>query len=321
MKKLISLLIIVFFVSTEMLFCQDFDEAVTLYKEGKFDASKSIFEKILTSNPKNYKAKEYLGDIAAQKKQWDTAISIYKELVEKEESNPEYHYKYGGALGLKALSVNKLKALTMLSDIKYHLNRARELDKNHVDVRWALVELYISLPGIVGGSEKKALVYADELMRISKVDGYLAKGYIAEYNDRPEDAEVYYKKAIQVGGSIHTYEKLSGLYENTNSPEKALKNYEHATKKHNRNHLNYQMGKVCAQYNLELDKGLQYLQAYLKNYSSGDGVPKSWAYFRIAQIYRHKKDKANAYNWINKALKAKPDFKDARKEKDLILKM
>lgn len=321
MKKIFSLTILVFFISTKLLLCQDFNKAVTLYEAGKFDSSKLIFEKILASDPKNNKAKEYLGDIAAQKKQWDEAIAIYKELVEKENDNPEYHYKYGGALGLKALSVNKLKALTMLSDIKYHLNKARELDVNHIDVRWALVELYISLPGIVGGSEKKALVYANELMKISEVDGYLAKGYIAEYNDRPEDAEEYYKKAIHVGGSVHTYEKLSGLYESTNNPEKALENYEHATKKHNRNHLNYQMGKVCAQYNLELDKGLQYLEAYLKNHSPSDGVPKSWAYYRIAQIYRHKEDKANAYNWINKALKAKPDFKDARKEKDLILKM
>lgn len=321
MRKVLTLILLVLFISTDMVFCQDFDKAVTLYEKGKFDSSKLLFKKILASNPKNNKAKEYLGDIAAQKKQWDKAIAIYKELVEEDNDNPEYHYKYGGVLGLKALSVNKLKALTMLSDIKYHLNKARELDAKHIDVRWALVELYISLPGIVGGSEKKALVYANELMKISKVDGYLAKGYIAEYNDRPEDAEEYYKKAISVGGSVHTYEKLSGLYENTNNPEKALKNYEHATKKHNRNHLNYQMGKVCAQYNLELDKGLKYLEAYIKNYSPSDGVPKSWAYFRIAQIYRHKKDKVNAYNWINKALKAKPDFKDARKEKDIILKM
>ena len=304
-----------------LVLSQDFEKAVQLYDSGKFDASKKIFQKLAVENPKNYKVKEYLGDIAAQKKQWDKALAIYKELLDLDNNNPEYHYKYGGAMGLKALSVNKLKAVTMLSDIKYHLNKARTLDQNHIEVRWALVELYISLPGIVGGSEKKALMYANELMKISKVDGYLAKGYVAEYNDKPELAEAYYKKAIKVGGSVHTYEKLSGLYENTNNPDKALKNYEHANKKHNRNHLNYQMGKVCAQYNLELDKGLAYLNTYLKNHSPADGVPKAWAYFRIAQIYRHKADKVNAYNWINKALKALPDFKDARKEKDLILKM
>ena len=318
MKRLSKYLVLFFPV---FLMAQDYQEAVRLYDANEFDKSQVLFERVVSKQKDNHKAKEYLADIAAHNKKWDKAIAIYKDLVALDDTNAEYHYKYGGALGLKALSVNKFKALGYLGDIKAHLNKAAALDKNHLDVRWALVELYISLPGIVGGSEKKAWSYATELENISVVDGYLAKGYVAEYNNRPKDAELYYKKAIEVGGSMHTFEKLSGLYESTNDPEKAVENYEHASKKHNRNHLNYQIGKVCAQYNIELDKGLMCLNAYLLNYDTKDGVPKAWAYFRIAQIYRHKKDKRNAYNWINKALKDAPDFEDARKEKDIILKM
>ena len=44
------------------------------------------------------------------------------------------------------------------------------------------------------------------------------------------------------------------------------------------------------------------LQRYVTNYTEKDGVPLSWAYFRMAQIYRHKEDKRNAYNFINKEL-------------------
>ena len=241
--------------------------------------------------------------------------------MEADDKSAEYHYKYGGALGLKAQKLSKIKALGYLGDIKYHLNKAAELDKNHIDVRWALVELYVVLPGIVGGSEKKALMYANQLQKISDVDGYLAKGYVAEYNDKPELAEKHYRKAIEIGGSIHTYEKLSELYEKNNKPSEAISNYETAHKLYNRNHLNYQVGKVCAQYNIQLDKGLKCLNIYIENHSAKDGVSKSWAYFRIAQIYRHKNDKKNAYNWINKALIEKPDFKEAKAEKQQILKM
>ena len=233
--------------------------------------------------------------------------------------NASYHFKYGGVLALKAQNSNKLKALMLVSDFKKHLHKAAELDAKHLEVRWALVEIYVSLPSLVGGSESKAKLYANELLEISPVDGYLALGYVAEYYGKPKQAEDYYKKAIGVGGSIHTYQKLSDLYEKNEQPNKAISNYEIAQQKHQRNHLNYLIGKVCAQYGLELDKGLTYLKTYVKNYSAKDGVPKSWANFRIAQIYRHQKNKDKAYNYIQKALAEKPDLKLAIAEKKRIL--
>ena len=126
----------------------------------------------------------------------------YKKLVKANPYNANYHYKYGGALGMKALSVSKLKALGIIGDVKRFFFKAAELDPKHIDARWALVELYMSLPGIIGGSKSKSLKYADELENLSKVDGYLAKGYIYEYDDEPELAEKYYKIAIKVGGSV-----------------------------------------------------------------------------------------------------------------------
>ena len=92
-------------------------------------------------------------------------------------------------MGMKAKSVNKFKALGMIDDIENSFLKAAELDKKHIETRWALVMLYIELPGIVGGSEKKALKYSDELMELSKVDGHLSKGYIDEYFNRYKKAE------------------------------------------------------------------------------------------------------------------------------------
>ena len=299
----------------------DFEKGEAYYNKSEWKTAKPYFLKALKKDVNNLKTQEYLGDIAAYSKNWDEALRYYKPLVLKDNNNATYQFKYGGVLAYKAQASNKLKALTLVGDIKKHLHKAAELDAQHIEVRWALVEIYISLPGIVGGSEEKAQYYADELLQLSEVDGHLALGYVAEYNDRPQDAEFHYKKAIKIGGSEHTYTKLSGLYEKTNQPEKALSNYEVASEKLQRNHLNYLIGKVSAQYNISIDKGLACLQRYIKNYSEKDGVPKSWANYRIAQIYRYKSDKRNAYNYIQKALLEKPDLKDAQKEKALILKM
>ena len=297
----------------------NYQQAEEYFKQENFSRAKPIFENYLKQHPGDKKTREYLGDIAGYQKDWDTAISYYKSLGNEEVSNANYHFKYGGALGFKALSVSRIRTVSYIGDIKHHLERAAALDPKHIETRWALVEFYIQLPGIIGGSEKKAIAYANELGIISKVDEYLAKGYIAEYSGRPKDAEKYYKKAIEVGGSPHTYEKLAGLYEKNNQPKEALETTSKSLKIHKRNQLNYQIGKISAQYNLEPEYGIECLSEYLANYSIKDGVPKDWAYYRLAQIYKNLGKKQIALTWINKALIDRKDFNEAQQEKSLIL--
>ena len=191
-----------------------FEKAEKLYKEKKYEEAKGLFESYLKVVPNHQKTIEYLGDIAGNLKKWDIAIDYYKNLKNKNPNSANYWFKYGGAMGMKAKSVNKFKALGMIDEIESAFLKAATLDKKHIETRWALVMLYIELPGIVGGSEKKATKYADELLAISKVDGYLAKGYIDVYYKRYKAAEVHLLKAHQIGKSATTYAKLFDLYMN-----------------------------------------------------------------------------------------------------------
>lgn len=192
----------------------DFEKAEKLFKQEKYDQAKVLFENYLKSNPNNYKTIEYLGDIAGHQKKWDEAIKQYKVLKIQFSKTANYWYKYGGALGMKAKSVNKFKALGMIDEVEKSFLTAAKLDTNHIESRWALVMLYIELPGIVGGSETKAKKYAEELQELSKVDGYLAKGYIDEYFSRYTKAEANYMKAHEIGNSKTTFQKLYNLYLN-----------------------------------------------------------------------------------------------------------
>ncbi|GAA4044636.1 hypothetical protein GCM10022388_07380 [Flavobacterium chungnamense] len=192
----------------------DFEKAEKLYKQEKYDQAKTLFESYLKSNPNHYKTVEFLGDIAGHQKKWDEAIKQYKVLKTQFPKTANYWYKYGGALGMKAKSVNKFKALGMIDDVESAFLTAAKLDVKHIDSRWALVMLYIELPGIVGGSEAKAVKYSNELMELSKVDGYLSKGYIDEYFNRYKKAEANYIKAHEIGNSKTTFQKLYNLYLN-----------------------------------------------------------------------------------------------------------
>ncbi|MDX1278440.1 hypothetical protein [Oceanihabitans sediminis] len=291
-----------------------------LQKKEYIKAEVTLFD-YLNENPNDLKGIELYGDAFSYQKKWDEAITQYDKLVAAKPEVANYHYKYGGALGMKALSVNKLMALSMIGDVKEAFLTAAKLDSKHIDTRWALVELYMQLPGIIGGSLSKSLQYANELEAISKVDGYLAKGYIYEYDSSPELAEKYYKKAIKVGGSLTCYEKLSAFYEKENQPEKALATIEASHEKHQRNALHYQIGKVAASYNIQLAKGEEFLHKYIANYKAGDGVPIAWANYRLAQIYKHRQNKAIALKYINLAISELPKVKVFKEEKDFILNL
>lgn len=216
-----------------MVYAQaDFNKAEKLFRQEKFIIAKPLLEDFLSQNPNHLKTIEYLGDIEGAAQSWDKAIFYYQKLKTLKPAESNYYYKYGGALGMKAKDSNKFKALGMIGDIEDSFKKAILLNPKHIDARWALIELYLQLPRIVGGSEKKAQNYSNELMKISEVDGYLSRGHIAEYFDRYKEAEKHYIKAIETSGSKKSYQKLSNLYKNKlKQPEKAKEIMENFVKK------------------------------------------------------------------------------------------
>ena len=191
-----------------------FEKGEKLYVQKKMNEAKQMFQDYLKSHPNHSKSIEYIGDIAGNQKQWNEAIEYYQKLKISFPKNANYWYKYGGALGMKAKESNKFKALGMIDEIEESFLMAAKLESKHVETRFALVMLYLELPGIIGGSEKKAQKYADELMRISSVQGFLAQGYIDAYFKRFVKAELNYKKAFEIEPSKITFEKLYDLYLN-----------------------------------------------------------------------------------------------------------
>lgn len=216
-------LFLILFLFPIVAFSQsDFAKGEQFFAKGNYDKAKEIFMPIYQKKPKDAAVIEYLGDIEAYSKNWEGALGYYEKLKTLQPSEANYFYKYGGALGMKAKESNKFKALGMIDDVEDSFKKAIELNPKHIEARWALVELYLQLPGIVGGSERKAQKYASELMTLSTVDGYLSKGHIDEYFKRYKEAEKNYKKAVEVGGSKTTYKKLADLYKNKmKQPEKA----------------------------------------------------------------------------------------------------
>jgi len=233
-----------------------------------------------------------LGETYAYQEEWDKAIEIYSDLTTLADNNPAYFFKYGGVLAKKAQNSNPFVGLALIRRIKSSFKKALILDPLHIPAHWALIDLYVSLPGIVGGSYAKAYELSKQLKQISTLDGLLALGYVYEYDNEPADARTNYLKALALANTYVEFE---------------------------RNQLNYQLGKVCSEYGLRLDQGIKYMTSYIENHSVKDGVPLEWAYYRMAILYRKKGNKKNSLRWINRALDKKNGFKRAEEEKQRIL--
>jgi tetratricopeptide (TPR) repeat protein len=202
----------------------NFEKAEKLFNQEKYALAKPLFENELKDSPNHLKTIEHLGDISIHLNNLDKAISYYRMLIKLKPNDANFYYKYGGALGLKSQAGGKWVAIRLIGDMRDSFEKALSLKPNHLEARWALIEYYLQVPGLFGGSEKKAQNYANQLMLLSPVDGYLARGKIDEYFERFKSAEKNYLKAIQIGGIKTTYDRLTALYKvKLLQSEKAIK--------------------------------------------------------------------------------------------------
>jgi tetratricopeptide (TPR) repeat protein len=203
MKTLLILLLLPI-----VLFSQNnLEKAEQLFNQKKFEQARPIFEKLLQSDPENLQIIEYLGDIHGNLKNWDLCIQYYSKLKNLKPTEANYFYKYGGGLGMKASLTRDLASLKLVDRAKEAFENAIILNPKHIEARYALIKIYTELPGFVGGSYRKANKYADELLKISPVDGYLARGTILEHQKEYEDAEINYKAAYNINKSKVAFKK------------------------------------------------------------------------------------------------------------------
>lgn len=264
------------------------DEVDALIKRGDFKKAETELSQLKVKDPKNPMVHEKLGDLYGARDQWEQALKSYLVLLDIDDNNADYHFKVGGIYGMIALE-NKLKALGIIDDIKFHFKKAAELDARHLEARWALIELYLELPGFLGGSYKVAYEYADELHDILPVEGYLARGYIDDYRDNPELARESFLMAAKFMDNI--------------------------TATYPRENIHYQFGKIASKYGINRPGGLWHLEQYEQRYNALSRIGLEWIYYHMAMICKGQKRHERALDFLEKSLEVLPEFKPSLKEK------
>ena len=121
-------------------------------------------------------------DVEKQRTAYEAGARIAKRALELQDANAEAHYLYAANLGKAA----QLKGLTAsaftIQDLKYHVKRALELQKDHAPSLHMMGMMLEELPWVMGGDSRAALGYLQRAVAVNpsythaRLD--LAKAYL-----------------------------------------------------------------------------------------------------------------------------------------------
>jgi len=297
------------------------EEIKTLIEQGKLSEARLQILKMPRDFQSSAESMELSGDVFGGLKLWDSALVYYEKFKELAPKNAASHFKYGGALGMMALSKNKLTALMYLDDIEASFQKAVLVDPTYVAAHWALIEYYLQVPSIIGGGSDRAMEQADELFKVSPVDGWMARARLAEEDEDFKRAEQNYLKAINVGASLWTYKGIISFYERQERWDSGFEQLNVAMTKFDDLSLNYQWAKMSVLSEKYLNEGISFIEECLGKQEMIQGIPEQWIRLRYAQLLRIKGRYKSAMDQVDIALSLDTRFQQAKDEKATLKKL
>lgn len=239
-----------------------------LIAEKNYTQAKKSLELLISKEDQNFYAIELLGDVYGYMKKWELAQNQYTKLLEYDKRNADYHYKYGGALGMRALEMNKIAVLPFIGELKKSFQNAISYNPKHIDARWALLHLYLKLPYLLGGGDQKALSQAQEIMKLSTIDGYLALGVVYSNKGKFKLSEQNFLKALKIGHSKVCYLSLYELYKKNEYFSKSYDILIEGYEKNKTHDFLFLLAKLSYDYKFNLYDGLDHLNEFIRDYNN-----------------------------------------------------
>ena len=107
------------------------------------------------------------------------ALTVLQRAVAQDPNNANIHYLLGVAYGNLAEKASAFRRVSFARHTRDEFEHAVELDPNHLEARWALVQYYELAPGYLGGSEQKAEQQAEEINKRDPSFGKRAFEFLA----------------------------------------------------------------------------------------------------------------------------------------------
>ena len=230
-----------------------------------------------------------IAELSYYYKDWDTAIEFYERLL-LDAPKAENYFKLGLAAARKSLEVSRFLSVPYILIAKRSVLQAHELQPKKVIFLNLLIQLYAEIPSLFGGSIALAKTKADLLRDIDPVEGMMMQAYVLEVKKNYEASKSKYAEIFRY------------LKEEIPAPEQwgsAL-----------RRGLIFDLGRAAAEFQMEPELGIAFLDHYIKDSGFKDNYPLEWAYYYRSKIYLYIKDFKKAKALTKKALEINPDFEE-----------
>ncbi len=291
----------------------DILEGPRLFELHRFSDATQWFQARLTANPGDAEALVFLGRIAFEQNRLSDAIGYFEKAEIASPTNSAVAHWLGRACGIQARDLGPPRGIGPARRTRKSLERAVQLDPNNLDARVDLATFYRQAPMIVGGSKRGATTQLEEISRRDAYLGALVKGDQAMDDKRFDQAESFYKDALQrVPGKTDAYFRLGILYQRAARYEDAFASFEKllAIAPEDKPTL-FQIGKTADLSGHHLEKGEAALKKYLECQPFYIMPKLSWAHRRLGNIYLKKRQIEPARQQYRIALQLTPDDREA----------
>ena len=169
---------------------------IKLIDQRKLDEARTFFEEKLKANPKDDESQYQLARVFLFQRKMDEAEDAIDEALELNAMDARFHFLRGQILGEIAANANIFKQGILATKVKNAFLRAVELDPTFVEAHIGLYNYYIMAPGIMGGSDEKALEQAGIVLKLNSYRGHILLANFHQRKNEIAEAEGEYKKAI-----------------------------------------------------------------------------------------------------------------------------
>lgn len=253
------------------------------------------------------------GRAALARNDAELAARLLERATAQSPANAEAHYLLGEAYGFLARDANIFRQPGLARKAHHELDRAVQLDPNHLDARFVLIEFYMLAPGFMGGDAHKAMQQAEEIRKRDRMAGHRALANIYNHQKKRDQARKEYLDAVKEqpdSPEAHYWLGISFLTADSNY-KNAHDEFETAVK------LDpafmpgwFQIGHMAALSGANLQGGEEALQKYLAYAPKPDEPPLFRAHFWLGAIYEKLGKRAEARQRYMASLRINPNQKD-----------
>ena len=154
-------------------------QGLALFGKGKREEARPLIEAGLKTSPDDLQGLLAIVQLYLEPSEdYEKAIPFAERAVKVGPTSSMAHYWLGRSYGEKAGHISKLRAAVLVDDIKREFLKAVELDPKNLDAREATVEMYLQLPGVMGGSAEKARASAEGIVPFDAKRGLRALAHV-----------------------------------------------------------------------------------------------------------------------------------------------